>query len=113
MSISETLLAPENLVLGNVQALVDQVDAAVQRGVKCLCLDVSRVTYIDSVALSKLVSLSSAMRNNDGVMLLADATDDIQTLFAMTKLDEIFFIKKRRTMSDEPEDDAPSLTLLR
>ncbi len=57
-----------------------------------LVLDFAKVTFIDSSCLGALVALTKALREDRGDVKLANLSDDVQSIFQITRLDKIFEI---------------------
>jgi len=61
-------------------------------------LDFSRVSHLSSAALGLLISLQRRFARQDGRLVLAGLSSDLQEVFRITKLDRLFDI--RRTVRD-------------
>ena len=59
-------------------------------------IDFSEADYIDSSGLGVLVSLSKHIRDAGGRLTLAGLNEDLQRLFALTRLDSLFEIVESR-----------------
>lgn len=57
-----------------------------------LVLDFSEVSFIDSSCLGALVSLAKTLREQKGDIKLVRLTEDVQSIFQITRLDRIFEI---------------------
>ena len=57
-----------------------------------LVLDFSKVTFIDSSCLGALVALTKTLRSERGDVKLANLSDDVQSIFQITRLNKIFEI---------------------
>lgn len=57
-----------------------------------MVLNFSQVTFIDSSCLGALVSLAKTLREQKGDIKLVRLTDDVQSIFQITRLDRIFEI---------------------
>ncbi len=57
-----------------------------------LVLDFAEVSFIDSSCLGALVSLAKTLREQKGDVKLVRLTDDVQSIFQITRLDRIFEI---------------------
>lgn len=80
------------LIVGNRQALKRMVQAALKDGARRFVIDFSRTGYIDSSGLGVLISLSKEVRAVGGDLRLASLSEDLQTLFELTRLDTFFRI---------------------
>jgi len=59
-------------------------------GVKKVVVDLGGVSWMNSTGLGALMSSLTTMRNNDGDLKIARATDKVKSLFIVTKLITIF-----------------------
>jgi anti-sigma B factor antagonist len=84
------------LIVGNRQALKQMVLDELEKGTRKVLVDFSRTGYIDSSGLGVLVSLAKRIRELGGELRLANLSDDLQTLFELTKLDTLFQISETR-----------------
>lgn len=55
-----------------------------------LVLDFQQVNFIDSSCLGALVSLAKKMREKNGDMKIARMSDDVRSIFQITRLDRVF-----------------------
>ena len=78
------------LVASNRQELKEAILAELDAGARRFLIDFERTGYIDSSGLGALVSLSKRIREQEGVIRLARLNEDLQTLFQLTKLDQLF-----------------------
>ena len=65
-------------------------------GERKFVVNFSETGYIDSSGLGVLVSLSKKIREQEGVLRLANLNEDLRTLFELTKLDTLFEIADTR-----------------
>lgn len=84
------------LIVGNRQALKQMVLDDLEKGTRKVLVDFARTGYIDSSGLGVLVSLAKKIREMGGELRLANLSDDLQTLFELTKLDTLFQIADTR-----------------
>src|SRR5688500_8193599 len=82
------------LIVGNRQELKQKVLDSLEEGSRKFVIDFSKTGYIDSSGLGVLVSLSKKIREQGGELRLAGLNADLQTLFALTKLDTLFAITR-------------------
>ncbi len=80
------------LIVGNRQELRQLVIDELGAGERRFRIDLSRTRYIDSSGLGVLVALSKKIREQGGELRLANMSDDLRTLFALTKLDTLFLL---------------------
>ena len=78
------------LIVGNRQLLKEQVLEQLERGDRKFIVDFSKTDYIDSSGLGVLVTLSKKIREQGGQLSLASLSEDLRTLFELTKLDTLF-----------------------
>ncbi len=57
-----------------------------------IVLDFSKVTFIDSSCLGTLVSLAKTLREKKGDIKLSNLSDDVRSIFQITRLDRVFDI---------------------
>ncbi len=69
-----------------------QLGAVVMDGGARLVLDLSGVTFVDSMALSVLVSALKLARKEGGDLVLLKPTPPVRSLLEVTRLDRIFLI---------------------
>ena len=94
------------LTVENRQQLKMRVLDALLRGEKHVIIDFSGTGYVDSAGLGVLVSLSKAVKEQGGELRLAHLSDDLKTLFELTKLD-IFFPRWKDDQDGGAADVAP------
>ena len=78
------------LIVGNRQLLKEQVLDQLERGDRKFINDFSKTDYIDSSGLGVLVTLSKKIREQGGQLSLVSLSEDLRTLFELTKLDTLF-----------------------
>lgn len=84
------------LIVGNRQDLKKKVLDELEKGGRKVLIDFARTGYIDSSGLGVLVSLAKKIREAGGELRLANLSDDLRTLFELTKLDTLFQISDSR-----------------
>ena len=62
----------------------------VESGVLKVIVDFTDASYIDSSGLGALVSLSRRLRDAGGDLRLVGLSDELRTLFELTRLDALF-----------------------
>ena len=85
------------LTINNRGEFKERVLARVADGDTDFVIDFSEADYIDSSGLGVLVSLSKHIRDAGGRLTLAGLNEDLQRLFALTRLDSLFEIVESRT----------------
>ena len=63
-------------------------------GRKKLLLNFPEVGFMSSAALGKLITLNKKMKAHGGTVRMCNIRPDIQEVFAITRLDRLFDIKK-------------------
>ncbi len=84
------------LIVGNRHELKEKVSDRLEAGDRRFLIDFTSSSYIDSSGLGVLVSLSKKIRESGGVLRLAGLSEDLRTLFELTKLDTLFQIADTR-----------------
>ena len=84
------------LIVGNRQELKQKILDELDGGERKFVVNFSETGYIDSSGLGVLVSLSKKIREQEGVLRLANLNEDLRTLFELTKLDTLFEIADSR-----------------
>ncbi len=70
--------------------LKDRVRDLVEQGGQCLVLDLSGVSYVDSIGVSELVRSHVIVGNHGGHLALAAIPAQVDRLLRVTQLDRIF-----------------------
>lgn len=84
------------LIVGNRQELRQTVLDELRGGARRFLIDFTTTAYIDSSGLGVLVSLSKKIREAGGELRLSNLSEDLRTLFELTKLDTLFRIVDSR-----------------
>ncbi len=63
---------------------------AMEQGARTVVVDFTDASYIDSSGLGALVSLSRRLRDAGGDLRLVGLSDELRTLFELTRLDALF-----------------------
>jgi anti-anti-sigma factor len=88
-----TVLTVEASLLGDVtEALREKVAACLDAGEVQLILDFQPVTYVDSAALSMLLSHSRQARQKGGAIKIAHVTGVCHDIFVATRLGQVLEI---------------------
>ena len=80
------------LIVGNRNELKEKVLEKIELGEQAFEIDFANTAYIDSSGLGVLVSLSKKIREHGGELRLSGLSEDLRTLFELTKLDTLFQI---------------------
>ena len=78
------------LTLESFGLLKDRVRAFVDQGGRRLVLDLSGVSYVDSIGVSELVRCHVIVGNHGGHLAVATMPPQIDRLLRLTQLDRIF-----------------------
>lgn len=62
----------------------------VSRGSTRFIIDCSNLTFVDSMGLGVLISLLRRVRQKDGDVKVAALTDEVKTIFEITRLHRLF-----------------------
>ena len=100
------------LVVTNRQEFKQMVLDAMEQGARTVIVDFTDASYIDSSGLGALVSLSRRLRDAGGDLRLVGLSDELRTLFELTRLDALFplFATRADAMAEvqRPFWDAPA-----
>jgi anti-sigma B factor antagonist len=79
----------------NIQELGDELFGLVEEdNRKSLLLNFSRVEFLSSAALNKLIMLDRKVKAHKGRLKLCDLRPEIQEVFMITKLNQLFDIRE-------------------
>ncbi len=78
------------LTLESFGVLKDRVRTLVEQGGRRLVLDLSGVSYVDSIGVAELVRSHVIVGNRDGHLALAAVPAQISQLLRVTRLDQVF-----------------------
>ena len=86
------ILEPKGKIMGGPDAtlLHDKLYEFIEMDKKNIVVDLSKVEWMNSTGLGILISSFTTLRNNGGVLKLANVTDKIQSLLTITKLVTVF-----------------------
>jgi anti-sigma B factor antagonist len=76
--------------------LRERLTAAVEAGATDLVLDLSRVTFMDSMALGVLLGVLKSLRPRGGELRLVVPSSDLRRIFEITLLDQVFTLAPNR-----------------
>ncbi len=74
----------------------DRLDAAVQGGTRKVVVDLSRVSFVDSMALGVLLGTLKRLRAEGGELRLVVPSSQLRRIFEITLLDEVFELTDTR-----------------
>jgi anti-sigma B factor antagonist len=86
--------AAGELDLASVGPLERELDQVIGRGARRVIVDLTGVTFIDSVSLGVLVREAKRLRTNGGACVLVADDPRILRVFEITGLDRIFVIER-------------------
>ena len=86
------ILEPKGKIMGGPDAslLHDKLYEYIGQGKKQVVIDLAKVDWMNSTGLGILISGYTTLRNNDGLLKLANVTEKIQSLLTITKLVTVF-----------------------
>ena len=91
------VLAPHGeLDLRVAPELRDRISTAIEDGADTVVIDLSAVTFIDSMALGVLVGAAHRHELRGGRPRLVDAAPELRRIFELTLLDRLFFLDSTR-----------------
>ena len=76
--------------------LRDRLTAAIDAGAKYVVLDLTRVAFIDSMALGVLLGALKRLRERGGELRLVVPNPELRRIFEITLLDQLFTISSTR-----------------
>ncbi len=86
------VLEPKGKIMGGPDAtlLHEKLHECIEKGIKKVIIDLAQVDWMNSTGLGILISGLTTIRNNGGELKLANVTEKIQSLLAITKLVTVF-----------------------
>jgi anti-sigma B factor antagonist len=76
--------------------LQDRIDSAVDEGAKLVVLDLSGVTFIDSMALGVLLGAVNRLKQDGGNLRLVVPNPELRRIFEISLLDRVFTLDSTR-----------------
>lgn len=76
--------------------LRDRITSVIEDGVDYLVLDLSNVTFMDSMALGVLLGALKRLRPRGGELRLVVPNSDLRRIFEITLLDQVFALSATR-----------------
>jgi anti-sigma B factor antagonist len=89
-----SLALPATLTIGNRQAFKAKVIAALDAGARTVVIEMGDCWYVDSCGCGALVHVSRLARDGGATLSLHALTDDVKTIFELTKLDTLFEVTR-------------------
>jgi len=83
--------------LHSANELNARLGAAIESGAVLLVVDLSRVTFIDSMALGVLLEAMKRLRAQGGALRIVAPRPDVRRIFEITLLDRIFPLDATRS----------------
>lgn len=86
------ILQPKGKIMGGPDAslLHDKLYEYLKQDMRKVVIDLKDVDWMNSTGLGILISGYTTLRNNNGVLKLANVTEKIQSLLTITKLVTVF-----------------------
>ena len=86
------ILEPKGKIMGGPDAslLQDKLYEFIEHNKKHVIVDLSQVEWMNSTGLGILISSYTTLKNNNGMLKLANVTDKIRSLLTITKLAPVF-----------------------
>jgi anti-sigma B factor antagonist len=76
--------------------LRDRISAVIEDGADTIVIDLSAVTFIDSMALGVLVCAANKLEQLGGRLRLVVPAPELRRIFELTLLDRLFFLDSTR-----------------
>jgi anti-sigma B factor antagonist len=100
------------LDLHEAPALQERIAAAIDRGAKLIVVDLTQVSFIDSMALGVLLGAVKELRLRDGNLRLVVPNPSLRRIFEISLLDRVFTLDSSLEEAFAPRDapaaaDAP------
>ncbi|NEQ50619.1 MAG: STAS domain-containing protein [Leptolyngbya sp. SIO3F4] len=101
MDLGVHVIEPSGILDGTqTTAFREQVDEALEKGIKILLIDLKDITFVDSSGLGVLVACLKNARTLGCKMYVCSINDQIRMLFELTSMDRVFEIFQDRTAFD-------------
>ena len=86
------ILEPKGKIMGGPDAslLHDKLHEMIENKQTKVIIDLAQVEWMNSTGLGILISSYTTLKNNDGILKLANVTEKIQSLLTITKLVSVF-----------------------
>jgi anti-sigma B factor antagonist len=90
---SYTIICPMGeLDIFNSPVLRDKIIELVKKGVEKVAIDMSKVSYIDSIGLGALVAGLKVTREKNGKLVIVTPSSYVLKIFKLTSMDNVFKI---------------------
>jgi anti-sigma B factor antagonist len=70
--------------------LRDEITSLIQDNVKKIVLDMKGIRWVSSAGLGTLIASLTSVKNKEGDLRLSGITENVESLFAITKLVKVF-----------------------
>lgn len=98
----ETIVVPVGEIDLNAAAdLRRELAGAIEDGTTVLVVDLTRATFIDSMALGVLLSAARRIQRNAGALAVVCVDPNVRRIFEITLLDEVFQVVPTRAAALE------------
>jgi anti-sigma B factor antagonist len=85
----------------DAEPLLETIDGLIQAGKTKLILDLSGTSFLNSEGLNALLKILTLCRKEGGDCLLCRISDELNQLFIMTKLNQIFTVTSTLKEAEE------------
>lgn len=100
-------VAEDEINFIQAETLKSRVKELISQGHKNLLLNLSKVNYIDSTALSVMVSIHKTCLANHGQLRVCCPSNDVEMIFYLTGVDNFLNIDKSEIQSVEAFSSTP------
>lgn len=76
--------------------LQERIGATIERGAQLVVVDLSGVTFIDSMALGVLLGAANRLRRHGGNLRLVVPSPQLRRVFEIAQLDRVFSLNRTR-----------------
>lgn len=94
------------LDLHRAPELQDRIAASIERGAELVVIDLSHVTFIDSMALGVLLGAVNRLRIRGGNLRLVVPSPSLRRIFEISLLDHVFTLDSSREEAFVPSSPA-------
>ena len=74
----------------DTENLREKVQSLLQEGFTRVAIDMKGVRWISSTGLGTLIAILTSLKNKNGDLRLANITDNVESVFAITQLVKVF-----------------------
>ncbi len=87
------LLLENQLDLYKCPELKIKIKQALDNGFRYFIFDMTQLNYVDSSGIGTLIQISNWIKNRNGILVFTNVQGNVEKIFEITKLNEIFIIK--------------------